>query len=755
VIALSSELLRSFLPGGILLLPACIWAGLTVPQSSAADLETATDADTQVPSVAVTATTEQITIDGVLDEAIWNTAPKIGDLIQRLPDTGQGPSERTDVILLHDTDNLYIGVVAYDSEPGKVIGTRMERDADLRYEDSLEILLDTFLDKRNAFYFATNPAGAFVDGLAFGSKELNTDWNAIWDLQTRRTDQGWTVEIAIPFKSLNFPAEGDVWGFNIARKIFRKLEEDQWSGARLETEFLQVSEAGEIANMSGLNQGIGLDVRPFVASSVLYTKATDETEFDFEPGLDFFYNITPSLKLTGTINTDFGETEVDARQINLTRFSLFFPEKRSFFLEDIGVFDFASAGPETPGGGPSEGVDVLPFFSRRIGLLDGEEVPIDVGVKLTGKAGSTEIGLLGVQTRETDFVEGKHFLVGRIKQDIFKRSYVGGIYAGGDPAAGQTGRTYGADVSLATSEFLGRPRNFTFNAYGLKSENEGTSGNDLSYGFSAHYPNEIWEGMVVYREIQENFDPRVGFVSRNNLRMYRIGGSYNPRPVDFLNVEQMFHHAYYTRYDRLDNGSLESSELFISVLHWHFKSGDGLHSFFDYFGGVERLFEPFEISPGIVLPVGEYKTDRFRISIGSARKRRLYASLRVTFGDYWSGSAEQVRVRLTYKIPPWFTIDAEARETFAQLPEGDFNARVITSSINFSVSPRLSFSNLIQYDNRSQNLGWQSRMRWTLHPGSDLFVSFNQGWINEGLGDLRFTTADTKLSAKFQYTFRF
>ena len=704
--------------------------------------------------VAVPVISEPITIDGLLDEPIWKTAPHIGDLIQKEPHTGDPPSEKTEVILLRDADYLYLGITAYDSEPEEVLGTVMARDAELRSDDRIEILLDTFRDQRNAFYFATNPAGALVDGLVFGNQDLNTDWDAIWDSRVTRTESGWVAEMAIPFKSLNFPANSETWGFNLSRNIFRKQEEDYWSGARLETDFLQVSEAGEISNMTGLNQGIGLDVRPFLAANWL-SRSGGGDETDLQPGLDIFYNITPSLNLTGTINTDFGETEVDQRQINLTRFSLFFPEKRSFFLEDFGVFDFASTGPMPPGGIPEAGADVYPFFSRRIGLLEGREVPIDVGVKLTGKINRTDVGFLGVQTGSTDVVEDKTFYVGRFKQEIFEQSYIGGIFSRGNPNPGQSSKTYGADLSLATSQFLGGPRNFVFNAYGLKSENEGVSEGDMSYGISARYPNDKWDGMVVYREIQENFDPGIGFVQRNNVSMYRMAASYNPRPKNFWNMQQMFHDIYYTHFTRLDNGLTESSELYICPIDWHFRTGDSIHQLGDIIRGFERLFEPFEISPGVVLPAGDYHTTRHKANVAFATKRPLSGSLSIAWGEFWSGSSEEVSARLTYKFPPWFTVTASANQTFANLPQGKFIARILTSTFNFAVSPRLTFSNLVQYDNRSRNLGWQSRMRWTPKPGNDLFLSFNQGWISEDTGSLRFRAGDTKLAAKFHYTFRF
>jgi len=712
-------------------------------------------ADSEIRKIAVTLISDPISIDGVLDETAWKLAPNIGDLIQREPDTGQAPSEKTEIKLLRDQNNLYVGVVAYDTEPRKIVGSNMTRDASTRSQDTIQFLLDTFNDRRNAYYFATNPSGAFIDGLVFGDLNLNTDWNAIWDLRTIRSETGWVSEFAIPFKSLNFPVNDDVWGFNISRKIFRKIEENQWSGGRLETRFLQVSAAGEISGMSGIEQGIGLDIRPFLAASHLRSRSAGSSESEFEPGVDIFYNITPSLKLTGTINTDFGETEVDSRQINLSRFSIRFPEKRSFFLEDVGVFSFASTGPEGSPGVPDARADVFPFFSRRVGLLSGQEIPIDFGAKLTGKVGDTDIGILGVRTGDTDLVEGKTFTVARFRQNFLERSYVGGIFTSGNPAAGESSETYGFDASLATSQFLGYNKNFVVNAYGLKSENGEVKDDDLSFGITAHYPNEVWDGMLVLREMQKNFDPGIGFVQRKNVRLYRGGLSYNPRIYNYLGLERLQHDIFYTQFDSLDTNELESSEVYVSVFDWHFLSGDAIHSMFDFTGAKEVLIEPFEISPGVILPVGEYNFNRWKSNVSFASRRPLSGSLTVEWGEFWSGNAENIRARISYKYAPWFRIRLEANQTFADLPQGKFTARVINSTFSFSASPQLTFSNLVQYDNRSRNLGWQSRMRWTPKPGNDLFVSLNQGWINEDIGSLRFRTADTKLATKFQYTFRF
>ena len=717
-------------------------------------------ASAQQREAVVTRAAGPIVLDGALDEADWRTAPPIGDLVQRQPRPGTAPSERTIVTLLRDDANLYIGILADDSEPGRVLGSQMARDGGLGADDRIEILLDTFRDQRNAFYFATNPAGTLLDGLAFANGELNSEWDAIWDVRTRRTADGWSAEFAIPFKSLSFPADARAWGFNVARTIQRKLEEARWSGARLETRFLQVSEAGEIGNIGAATQGLGLDVRPFLAGSQLHLGRTGGNDFNGRPGVDIFYNVTSSLKLSATINTDFGETEVDARTINLTRFSVLFPEKRSFFLEDAGVFAFASTGPEPAAGIPGTGAEVFPFFSRQVGLLNGQEVPVDAGLKFTGKAGRTDIGVLDVRTGALDIdgreVTGaKNLFVGRLKRNLFEQSYIGAIVTDGNPALPTAGRTVGADLRLATSRFLGGSRNFIVNAYAARSINDDRRGRDWSYGVSAHYPNDRYSAQVIVREIQENFRPAMGFVQRDNVRLVRAAFSFNPRPRNFLNLQQMFHDFYYTQFTNLATGQLESADFYMTLFDWHSNTGDNFHGLFDVNRVYERLFEPFAISPGVVLPVGEYRFTRFRSNLfNTAARRNVSGNLTITWGDYWSGTAEQVTAGVTIKLPPRFTFSLNTNQTFARLPEGHFAARIYTSRIDYTQSPRLAVSNLVQFDNRSRNLGWQGRIRWTMRPGDDLFFVVNQGWIQEPGERVQFRAMDRKISAKIQYAFR-
>ena len=731
---------------------ACHCIVALAPYAAASQQTSASD---PVRSAVVTAVTSPIAIDGSLDEAAWRQAPTIGELVQRIPVAGGAPTERTEVRLLYDEDNLYIGVMCHDTEPDRVLASQMARDASLNADDRLAIVLDTFRDQSNAFHFATNPAGAMVDGLVFANGETNDDWDGIWIVRTARTGAGWSAEFAIPFKTLSFPAGETVWGFNISRTIQRKLEENRWTGARFQTQFFQISEAGRITNLEDLQQGVGLDIRPFMARLWPRPDTGGDTVVG-KPGVDLFYNITPSLKLSFTANTDFGETEVDARQINLTRFSIFFPEKRTFFLQDAGVFNFATTGIDPPGGIPGTGAEIFPFFSRRIGLLGGQEVPIDYGAKLTGRVGRTEVGMLDVRTRGVPAADAGNLLVGRLKRNFLEQSYVGAILTNGDPASGLSSSTVGVDMRLATSSFLGGNRNMVVNAFGLRSDNEGVADNNASFGFGAHYPNDRFEGQILWREIQENFDPAIGFVQRSNVRMLRVAGSFNPRPNPSTGIQQMYHDVFYTRFTRLDNGLVESWDIYATLVDWHFNSGDSLHSLFDLNPTYERLFEPFEISPGVVLPVGEYRFMPMRIFFTSAQKRRVQGSIGLTFGNYWSGTAQSLRTGISYKLPPNFLVSFNADQTFASLPEGEFVARIYSSEVNYAVSPFLTFSNLIQFDNRSGNLGLQSRVHWTIEPGSDLFFVFGQGWVHDlERGYREFRRQDSRLATKLQYTFRF
>jgi len=635
--------------------------------------------------------------------------------------------------------------MCYDSDPRRVIGTQMSRDADLSADDRIEIVIDTFRDRRNAFYFATNPLGALVDALVIENGPINKEWDGIWLVRTRRTEQGWSAEFAIPFKSLSFHRGQQTWGFNFSRTIKRKFEEDRWASPRLDLQFSQISEAGEIVGLGDIDQGVGLDVRPYLSNNTLRNRDVGN-DASIEAGADIFYNITPSLKWTTTINTDFAETEVDARQINLTRFPLFFPEKRAFFLENAGAFNFLTSNDD------AEDADIIPFFSRTIGLLDGEEVPILAGTKLTGKAGDYGVGLLAVRTRATNLVDAKDFLVARVKRNILKQSYVGGIFTNGDPASPALSRTLGADFRLFSSRFLGKDQNFGVDGFVLKTH-DGSKGNDRSFGFGVRYPNDLWDLSIDWKQIEENFRPALGFVPRTDVRKLKIAGEFDPRPRDFLNIRQMFHEVSFTRFSNLARNQVESWRVFTAPINYELNSGEEIE--FNYAPQFERLFQPFEIAKGVTLPAGDYRFTRWRALINTASKRRWQFRNAWWFGSFWSGHANQFETTFQYKMAPHFQTGITLDQTYARVAEGEFVTRVVVLRADYSVSPLLTFFNLVQFDNATTNLGWQSRIRWTLRPGDDLFLVFTRGWLQDEGRGLSFHPTETKLAGKVQYTFRF
>ncbi len=705
--------------------------------------------------VVVERATSEMSIDGFLREADWSRAEPLGDILQREPREGMPATERTDVRMLHDSENLYIGIYCYDSAPGGIIGTQMSRDADLSVDDRVELLLDTFRDSRNAFYFATNPLGAIVDGLVIESANVSREWDAIWNVRTARATDGWTAEFAIPFKSLGFNKGQVVWGFNFARWIKRKSEEDRWASPQLDVRFYQVSEAGEIEGLADVEQGVGLDIRPYVAGKMIDAASPGNTHTKGDAGLDAFYNITPSLKLTTTFNTDFAETEVDNRQINLTRFSIQFPEKRSFFLENAGVFTFAgSAGtPGIGGGGGAGGADVIPFFSRRIGLVSGREVPIAGGLKLTGKAGPYDVGILDVRTRDSGAIDAGNFFVGRIKRNIWQQSYIGAIFTDGDPSSSARSQTYGADVRLGTSRFLGSRRNFNMQAYFVDTRRAGAGPQDAMYGAGVSYPNDLWSIEAGWTKVPSNFNPSLGFVPRTNFSKMNFSVNFAPRPRNFMGIRRMNHQFRFTQFSRLDDGAVESWRLFTAPVNYTFNSEDRFE--FNYAPQFERLFRPFQIARGVTLPVGDYRFDRWRLEFVTSSRRRLKVDTTWWFGTYWSGRANELFGSIQYKVAPHFQAQLGYNQTFATLPEGNFVARIFTLRADYSVSPLLTFSNLIQYDNDSKNLGWQTRARWIIRPGREIFIVFNQGWIKEDGIERGFRAADRTVSVKAQHTFRF
>jgi hypothetical protein len=681
-------------------------------------------------------TTELIRLDGSLDEPAWRTATPIGPLLQLEPHEGDPASEQTEVRVLYTPDTLYFGIVCRDRTPSGIVSTRLTRDADLGVDDNIFVILDPFLDNRNGFFFQVNPAGARSDGqVSNNSESIGRDWDGIWDAATRITASGWEAEIEIPFKTLRFNPRETAWGLNVERRIKRLNETDRWSAPRQDVWISNLSEAGRLEGLVGVRQGRGLDVRPYVSGG------EENSDGKLQAGLDVFKNVTPNLNASLTVNTDFAETEVDSRQINLTRFPLFYPEKRAFFLEGAGVFDIAGLG--------GHHTDLLAFFSRRIGLFEGHQVPILVGGKMIGRQSNYNIGVIDARTDELEehSLDGQNLFAARVSRNLFTQSWVGGIVTHGDPTGTGENTLVGADARFATSSFRGR-RNLAVDLFLLTTNDEASDATGYAGGFGVQYPNDLWDLSMNWKQIGEEFQPALGFVPRRGIRKGTARASFQPRPGRggirqvFFSVEP----SYVANLDnRVDNWAVEISPLTVRM-----ESGDRVEVSCEPL--YERLPEPFEISDGITIPAGSYRWNRYSASIGTADKRPWVLSAETSWGSFYDGTLKRMGLGVTLKPSTHLLFNVEAEWNDASLPGGAFSTTVFSARGDVNVSPDVSWANLVQYDSESRELGVQSRFRWILKPGNDVFVVINRAWRREVDGT--YGGSFDKGSVKLQYTFR-
>ncbi len=691
---------------------------------------------------------ERIELDGILDEAVWDRAEPATGFIQQDPAFGQPATEQTEVRIVFTPERLYMGVICYDSEPDRLLGYQRRRDEFLSSDDRFMWTMDTYLDTRGGYFFEINPSGLMGDSL-MGSNGNNRQWDGIWTAKVRRTDIGWVAEIEIPFRTLNFDPDAPAWGINFQRTVRRKSEESLWTGYARNQGLRRMTNAGRLEGLRETSQGKGLEVKPYLLGTASASPGTGQqgATYQGDVGLDVFYSLTPRLRANFTLNTDFAQTEVDDRQVNLTRFSLFFDEKRDFFLEGAGFFDFRS------NRGFERDVRVFPFFSRRIGLSeDREPQKIDFGTKLTGQIGQQDVGVLHVRTGAHEDEAGDDFTVARVKRRIFSQSYVGGMLTRRGPRGGGDALyTMGLDALLATRNFLGS-QNLEWSAFLLGASNhEGESGNRMAYGMVLDLPNDPWDLTLNFRGVQRNFDPAVGFVARRAYRRYSPRVFYSPRPRQHPWIRSFSFGTDLDWQTDPQNSTLTRKWQF-RVFQLQAHSGDSFSV--DITPQFERLEEDFEISDGIVLPAGrEYRFTRYQLEGRTANRRKLAVEASMERGNFFSGARQEYRLELTVRVRPGVILYSEAEWNRVQLAEGRFQTRVYSFTPEVQWSPWVSLVNIFQYDSESRVLGWQGRFRWILRPGNDLYFVYTHNWLDDP--ELGFRTENRRASTKFIYTHRF
>jgi hypothetical protein len=689
---------------------------------------------------------QRVTVDGRLDEEFWKTTPPASDFVQIDPANGTPATEQTEVRIAYTRDNLYLGVLCLDSEPDRWLGYQRRRDEFLSSDDRFMWTIDTFLDAQSGYFFEMNPSGLMGDSLMGGGID-NRQWDGIWNARVNRNNLGWSIEIEIPFRSLNFDPNNDQWGINFQRTVRRKNEDSIWMGWARNQGLRRMTNAGLVTGIRDVSQGHGLDVKPYALAMGESSpgRGPDRFHSDAEAGVDVFYSPTPGLRSVLTVNTDFAQTEVDQRQVNLTRFSLFFPEKRDFFLDGAPYFAFGS---------PLSGdLIVNPFFSRRIGLTaSGTPQTINYGAKLTGQMGRQDVGFLHVRTGEDHGSIGEELTVGRVRRRFLSQSSFGAMYTRRDPhgALSDTRQTAGVDFRLATSRFLGS-QNLEGTGYYLHATNPGGEGGD-SFGFTGALPNDLWNIQLASRQVDKTFDPAIGFVTRKGYRRYQPSVEYGPRPRGNRLVRRYAFKSALDVQTDLDNDLL-SRTVELKVFDVQFQSQDSFSATVS--NNRERLDEPFTPSRGIVLPLGaEYDTNTLTLQGSTANRRVLAVNTTLETGGFYSGTKRSATVNLTVRARPGVIVYASTELNRVELKEGHFTTRLYRLVGETQFSPWIALVNNFQYDSVSAVLGWQSRFRWILRPGSDIYFVYTHNWLDDPVLS-RFTTLDRRVASKVLYTHRF
>ncbi len=715
--------------------------------SNASIAQPVSSGDPGQKSISMVRTKNRPVIDGSLDDPAWQNAALIDDLHQVNPVEYGEPSERTEIYLLYDDDALYIGARLY-IDPEQITANVLRQNGSMTSDDNLFVTLDPFNNERGGVFFGINPNGVRMDGLYKNVSEYYSDWDTIFYAETGRFENGWTVEFEIPFKSLSFDPTTDTWGLNFSRSIKNRAEDIAWVSRNRRWD---PSSAGLASGFQDLKQGVGLDIIPSMSLNNKRRFSPADTDSSMAPSLDMIYKITPSLNGSLTFNTDFSATEVDDRQVNLTRFNLFFPEKRDFFLREADIFEFGRIGAQGNIGGGADSQNGRPFFSRNIGLgSSGEIVDLDYGAKVSGRIGNWEIGALSIRQADYADIDAETLSIVRGKVGVGGESTLGVMFTEGDPHSNIDNSLSGIDYLYRNSRLPGG-RIMEVSAWYQQSDTQGVVGNDSAAGIGISMPNNTgFRFNAAAKRVEDNFNPALGFVSRLGIKDTAADIGYTLRPRGGP-LQSLFFNLEAQRIEELDGG-LQSQNITLTPLSLTSRTGDVLflRSNFD----KEVLTSPFQIYPGVVIPVGEYTFENHGVEIQSANFREVTGRLAYVEGSFYSGDQARLFGNITWQPSPKFRTRLGFNITDVELPEGDFTTRLLTAGIDYVFSSSLSWVNLIQYDNVSETAGINMRLHWIPEIGKEIFFVINHTLEDYDL-DNRFHSTYSDVTAKFNYTFRY
>ena len=693
-------------------------------------------------------------IDGVLDEEIWSRAQRLDDFHEVSPDEYDEASRPTQVFLLYDETHLYIGARLLDSEPAEITSQILRQGAEIEDDDHFGVILDPFLDRRNGYLFQLNPNGVRAEALYKNTTQTDFDWVGIWRAEARIHDDGWSAEMAIPFNTLSFDPDNDRWGINFTRGIGRTQEIIGWVSR---TRAQNPSIAGTVVGFQGLEQGLGLDIVPSISVRESRQFSPGAEASYTEPSVDVFYKFTPALTGVLTLNTDFSTTEVDDRQVNLTRFSLLFPEKRDFFLQDADIFEFGRLASRGFGGGGPSAQNGRPFFSRIIGLSASRQpVDIDVGAKLTGRLGRWNLGVLNIRQDRFEDVEADSLFVGRVVANVLAESNIGVIVTDGDPQSNRDNTLVGADFRYLNTRLPGR-HTAEGEVWYQQSATPGLDGEDEAFGAGLRIRSpDRFSGSFRYIELQDNFNPALGFANRVGIREYAADMFYSHRPRGRF-YRNLATGPFIERSERLADGSLQSGSVGIRGA---FFSHVGDRVILTCRQDKEGLIQPFTIhrsrDPGsnVVISPGLYAFDLCSLDVGTGDQRKLAGRLFYESGEFYDGHKVSARTGFVWRPSAHFALDLQYQIDDIELPQGAFVSRLSRLRTDVVFSSTLSWVNLLQWDNSSDTFGINSRLHWIPQAGKEIYLVLNHN-LEDRDENGTFHSAGADLIAKVNYTFRF
>ena len=593
---------------------------------------------------------EPITIDGILDEAAWDVAPVAADFTQHQPNTGAPAQYRTEVRFLYDEDNLYVGAINFDPDPESATVNDVTEDFNFGSSDVFGLILDSLDDDRSGFLFNVNPRGGRIDAQITNGSQTNRDWDAVWDVQTTRNGDAWLAEYRIPFRSLRFSnAPVQEWGLNMQRHVRRFNESSHWTPLPTRYQNSRVDMAGRLEGLEGIRQGRNLKIKPFAVAGFSQTRENGNpfgpwsTDEDYDGGVDVKYGLTQSLTLDATYRTDFAQVEVDEQQVNLTRFNLFFPEKREFFLENAGTFNFGTTGGGFGGGGEN----VIPFFSRRIGLSQqGTPIPIVGGARVTGQIGTYDVGFLTMKTESTATTRSNTYTVGRVKQNLLANSWVGGLLTDRNSTLeGDYNRVYGADAHF---QFFNR---LEFDTYIMGSSTPERGGKNQARKFAAEWQDNELTIQGEYHSVQPDFNPEVGFVGRANATQYSGEFSWNPIIESSDSLRNLTFGTETEYWESATTGEIETRTQTLN-LGLRFQNSASIN--FSVEDNFERLDSVFRINRNVTIPEGDYGYRGYQVRASTDPTEKITGGGSVDWGEFWDGTRESFSgnftVRPNYRV---------------------------------------------------------------------------------------------------------